>query len=179
MIGSRIDEASTRIHDDRASACAFCDTVLRTHFENQKLAMQAMVPKLDNVIPLWRALQARVPVKLAAVRNERHYKAMTAFMNELVDKIGDRQSHPLAGLLDVIAMFVRDYEESNVEMPKAPPSSVLCFLMKQRELRPIDLADLFGTSSNVREVLDSKREIEARQALALGQRFGVSPAVFL
>jgi HTH-type transcriptional regulator/antitoxin HigA len=56
---------------------------------------------------------------------------------------------------------------------------VLRLLMDQHELRQVDLAGLFGSQSNVSEVLNSKREINARQARALAKRFGVSPAVFI
>ena len=141
--------------------------------------MDAVVRKVDEVAPAWRELEARAPVKLTAIRGERHYKAMTEFMNELLEKIGDRESQPLAGLLDVVTMFVRDYEERHVEIPEAAPADVLRFLMDQRELRQVDLADLFGSQSNVSEVLNGKREINARQARALGKRFGVSPAAFI
>jgi hypothetical protein len=37
----------------------------------------------------------------------------------------------------------------------------------------------FGSQSNVSEVLNGKREINARQARSLAKRFGVSPAVFI
>jgi HTH-type transcriptional regulator / antitoxin HigA len=138
--------------------------------------MHAVVRKVDDI---WQELEARSPVKLEAIRNERHFKAMTAFMNELVDKIGDRESHPLMGLLDVVAMFVRDYEERNVEIPESSAADALRFMMDQHQLRQVDLAELFGSQSNVSEVLSGKREINARQARALGKRFGVSPVLFI
>jgi len=50
---------------------------------------------------------------------------------ELLDKIGDRENHPLMGLLDIVTIFVRDYEGRNVEMPDAEPSAVLRLLMEQ------------------------------------------------
>jgi HTH-type transcriptional regulator/antitoxin HigA len=53
------------------------------------------------------------------------------------------------------------------------------FLIEQHDLRQTDLAKIFGSQSNVSEILNGKREINARQARALGQRFGVSPAVFI
>jgi HTH-type transcriptional regulator/antitoxin HigA len=141
--------------------------------------VDAVVRKVDAVAPAWRELEARAPVKLATIRGERHYKAMTEFMNDLLDTVGDRESHPLAGLLEVVTLFVRDYEERHVEIPDASPADVLRFLMDQKELRQVDLADLFGSQSNVSEVLNGKREINARQARALGKRFGVSPAAFI
>jgi HTH-type transcriptional regulator/antitoxin HigA len=96
-----------------------------------------------------------------------------------VDRIGDQESHSLMGLLDIVTAFVHDYEERNVEIPDTSPSAVLRFLMDQHGLRQADLASEFGSQSNVSEVLNEKRDINARQARALAKRFGVSPAVFI
>jgi len=77
------------------------------------------------------ALETRSPVKLRAVENDRHYRGMVAFMNRLVDKIGDDENHPLMGLLDVVTFFIRDYEERHGDIPDAQPAAVLRFLMHQ------------------------------------------------
>jgi len=138
-----------------------------------------VIRDIESLAPAWREVEARAPVKLSAIESERHYLAMVKFMNILLDKIGDREAHPLMGLLDVVTIFVRDYEERNVPMPNAKPSAVLRFLMEQQDLRQTDLAIIFGSQSNVSEVLRGKRNINARQARALAKRFGVSPAVFI
>ncbi len=135
--------------------------------------------KVEELSPHWRALQARASVKLRTIESERHYRAMVAFMNELLDEIGDRSTHPLMGLLDVVTTLVREYEEQRVTMPEASPVDVLRFLMEQHDLRQSDLAEIFGSQSNVSEILGGKREINARQARALAKRFGVSPAAFI
>jgi HTH-type transcriptional regulator/antitoxin HigA len=140
---------------------------------------RAAVRNIDTLTPAWRELETRTPVKLRAIENERHYRAMVDFMNKLLDEIGDRESHPLIGLLDIVTAFVHDYEERNVEIPDAEPSQVLRFLMQQHELRQADLSEIFGSQSNVSEVLNGKRAINARQARELAKRFAVSPAVFI
>jgi HTH-type transcriptional regulator/antitoxin HigA len=139
----------------------------------------AAIRDVESIAPAWRELQSRSPVKLRAIDSERHYRAMVEFMNELLDEVGDRESHPLMGLLDVVTTFVNNYEESNVDIPDAKPAAVLRFLMEQHGLRQADLAALFGTQSNVSEILNGKREINVRQAKALAKRFGVSAAVFI
>lgn len=136
-------------------------------------------PDIERLAPAWRELEMRAPVKLRAVENERHYSAMIVFMNRLLDKIGDDENHPLMGLLDAVTFFVRDYEERHVDIPDVEPASALRFLMRQHELRQVDLVPIFGAQSNVSEVLSGKREINARQARALAERFGVSAAVFI
>ena len=139
----------------------------------------AAVLDIEVLTPTWRELERQTHVKLRGIESERHYRAMVSFMNDLLDKVGDRETHPLMGLLDVVTTFVHDYEERNVEIPDAAPAVVLGFLMEQNNLRQSDLAEDFGSQSNVSEVLSGKREINARQARALAQRFGVSPAVFI
>ena len=139
----------------------------------------AALRDIDSLAPAWRELATRAPVKLSTVQSERHYLAMVAFMNKLLDKIGDRENHPLMGLLDIVTIFIRDYEGRNGDIPDAKPSAVLRFLMQQHDLRQTDLATIFGSQSNVSEVLSGKREINARQARILAKRFGISPAVFI
>ena len=104
---------------------------------------------------------------------------MVFLMNALIDRVGDRESDVLTGLLDVVSALVSDCEEQNVEIPNASPTAGLQFLMERRKLRQIDLAEHFGTQSNVNEVLSGKREINARQARSLAARLGVSSAVFI
>jgi HTH-type transcriptional regulator / antitoxin HigA len=139
----------------------------------------AAIRDIEVLTPTWRELESQTHVKLRAIESERHYGAMVSFMNDLLDMVGDREMHPLMGLLDVVTVFVHDYEERNVEIPDAAPAVVLGFLMEQNNLRQRDLAEDFGSQSNVSEVLSGKREINARQARALAKRFGVSPAVFI
>jgi HTH-type transcriptional regulator / antitoxin HigA len=139
----------------------------------------AAIRDIEVLTPTWRELESQTHVKLRAIESERHYRAMISFMNDLLDMVGDRETHPLMGLLDVVTVFVHDYEERNVEIPDATPAVVLGFLMEQNNLRQSDLAEDFGSQSNVSEVLSGKREINARQARALAKRFGVSPAVFI
>lgn len=103
---------------------------------------------------------------------------MTDLLNELVDEIGDRESHALMGLLDIVSNFVRDYEERGMEFPDPEPHAVLRFFMDQHHLREADLVNIFGSDSNVRDVLNGKREIDASRARALAARFHVSAAVF-
>lgn len=139
----------------------------------------AAIRDIEVLTPTWRELESQTHVKLRAIESERHYRSMISFMNDLLDMVGDRETHPLMGLLDVVTAFVHDYEERNVEIPDATPAVVLGFLIEQNNLRQSDLAEDFGSQSNVSEVLGGKREINARQARALAKRFGVSPAVFI
>ena len=143
------------------------------------MASSASNDDLETLAPAWREFQSHAPVKLRTIENKRHYEAMVSLLDKLVDEIGEQESHPLMGLLDIVSFFIRDYEDRNVEMPDSEPHAALRFFMDQHNLRQADLAEIFGSQSNVSEVLNGKREINARQARALAARFHVSAAVFI
>jgi len=131
------------------------------------------------IAPAWRSFQNRTPVKFFPIKTRRHYRAMVNFLDELVDEIGDRESHALTGLLDTVSLFVQEYEERNTELSNFEPHAALRFFMEQHNLRQSDLSDIFGSHSNVRDVLNGKREIDTSQAKTLASRFHVSAAVFM
>lgn len=134
---------------------------------------------LTAITSAWRSFQNSTPVKICTIKSRRHYRAMASFLDELVDEIGDRESHALVGLLDTVSLLVHDYEERDSEFQNSEPRAALRFFMEQHSLRPADLANIFGSHSNVRDVLNGKREIDTSRARALASRFHVSAAVFM
>jgi len=133
---------------------------------------------LEALAPAWRSFQNRTPVKFCTIKTGSHYRTMVNLLNELVDEIGDRESHSMIGLLDIVSHFVHDYEERNIAFPNPEPHAVLRFFMEQHNLRQADLANILGSRSNVHDVLNGTRGINTSQAKALASRFHVSPAVF-
>ena len=133
---------------------------------------------LDNLATLWRELHKYAPA-LGTIRHERDYNRMNRFMNRLLAAVGDDEHHPLADLLDVVAMLISEYEQVQWEEKNADPREALRFLMEQHALSQSDLRDEVGTQGVVSEILAGTRTINARQAKALARRFDVSPAVFL
>lgn len=130
-----------------------------------------------KITTAWIQLQEHAGI--GVIRNEREYKRMVALLDKVIDEGGADESHPLAGLADVLGELVERYEESRVRVPQAEPREVLDYLMKENGLRQSDLADELGSQGVVSEILAGKRAINARQAKALAVRFGVSPAAFI
>jgi HTH-type transcriptional regulator/antitoxin HigA len=105
---------------------------------------------------------------------------MQSLMDDLLKQVGDDEDHPLTDLLDVVGLLIAQYDqESGPRIEAANPLDVLKFLMDQHGLKQSDLRKEIGTQGVVSEVLAGSRKINVRQAKALAQRFGVSPAVFL
>ena len=136
------------------------------------------VPDAAAVQAAWVTLERSVG-PLTAIRSKREYERKRKLMNALLDEIGGDERHPLAGLLDLLGELVAAYEAREATMPEAPPADVLRLLIESHGLSQADLAAELGGQPVVSAVLGGKRAINARQAKALGQRFGVSPAVFI
>ena len=131
------------------------------------------------IAPAWHAFQNVLPVKLGTIRNDADYERVVAFMNSLLDVVGDDEAHELAELLDLVGQLVEDYEATRHVIPDAAPHEVLRFLLDQHSLKQSDLASEIGGQSVVSDILSGKRAINARQAKALAARFGVSAVAFL
>ena len=131
------------------------------------------------IAPAWHAFQSVLPVKIGTIRNDADYERVVAFMNSLLDVVGDDETHELVDLLDLVGQLVEDYEGTRHVIPDAAPHDVLRFLLDQHGLMQSDLASEVGGQSVVSDILSGKRAINARQAKALAARFGVSAAAFL
>jgi len=100
-------------------------------------------------------------------------------MDELLDAGGADESDVLADLVALVGGFVAEYEERKGHvLPDAGGVEVLRFLMERDGLRQSDLPEI-GSQGVVSEILRGKRDLNARQIRALGERFRVSPATFL
>ena len=125
----------------------------------------------------WQAFQRSIGV--AAIHTPKEYERAVALINRLLDVVGEDESHPLAGLLDLVGELVSAYEAREHPLPDAAPGEVLRLLMEQNSLTQTDLRAELGGQPVVSAVLNGKRAINARQAKALAARFKVSPAAFL
>lgn len=112
------------------------------------------------------------------IRNEREYDSAIKRLNDLLDEIGDDESHPLYNLLDILGTLIHVYEEQHHIMPDCEGVEALQYLMEEHELKQTDLPEI-GSQGVVSEILSGKRQLNTRQIRALAKRFHVSPAVFI
>ena len=120
-------------------------------------------------------------VKIVAVdriRSDADYDRVTAFMEEVIAEIGGKKKHPLCGLMDILEMRLREYDEARHPMDDVSGVEMLRFLMDQHGLRQQDLPEL-GSQGVVSEILAGRRELNLRHIAALARRFKVPAQVFL
>jgi HTH-type transcriptional regulator/antitoxin HigA len=45
---------------------------------------------------------------------EENYKGLVAFLDSLIDEVGQNENHPLASLMEVIGVLIEKYEDQHV-----------------------------------------------------------------
>jgi HTH-type transcriptional regulator / antitoxin HigA len=46
--------------------------------------------------------------------SEAEYERLVSMLDELIDEVGEDESHPLASMMDVLSALVENYENANV-----------------------------------------------------------------
>jgi HTH-type transcriptional regulator / antitoxin HigA len=124
----------------------------------------------------YRRLRRFVP--LGVLRSEKDYRKAVAILDEIIDEIGQDESHLLADLAEALALFIHSYEETHAKVPATTGPEVLRSLMEGHGLKQSELPEI-GSQGVVSEILSGERELNIRQIRRLAKRFGVSPAVFI
>ncbi|SEM85752.1 HTH-type transcriptional regulator / antitoxin HigA [Pseudomonas sp. ok272] len=111
-------------------------------------------------------------------KNEADYDVLVKALDELLDLIGEDESHPLMSLVDILSDWIEAYDQHHRPMPQASGVDVLRYLMNEHGLTQSDLPGV-GAQSVVSEVLSGKRQLNLRQIRWLAERFGVSVETFI
>lgn len=48
------------------------------------------------------------------IKNETEYYRSIATLDNLIDEVGEDETHPLASLMDVLSALIENYENANV-----------------------------------------------------------------
>jgi HTH-type transcriptional regulator/antitoxin HigA len=124
----------------------------------------------------YRRIRQRVP--LGPLHTMTEYDRAVAVLDNILDEIGQQETHPLADLAETLALSIEAYENIHSAMPDASAPAILRSLMEEHDLAQSDLQEI-GSQGVVSEILAGKRDLNVRQIAQLAERFGVSPAVFM
>jgi HTH-type transcriptional regulator / antitoxin HigA len=47
-------------------------------------------------------------------QTERDYNELVSLLDNLIDEVGEDESHPLASLMDVVGVLIEHYEDKNI-----------------------------------------------------------------
>lgn len=115
---------------------------------------------------------------LATPQTAAEFDQLVEALDELLDTVGDQESHPLTGLVHRLGDLVSAYEQQHMPMPSADGRSALSVLMQLHGLGQRDLADI-APQSVISEIISGKRQLNIRHIKALAARFNVSADTFL
>lgn len=136
--------------------------------------MEASKIKINEIVKVWPLVSGFISVP----HTEDQYENAVRLLDELVDKIGEDENHPLASLMETLGTLIENYESQHFSETASEPIGVLNFLMAEHGLKQGDLSEI-GSQGVISEILNGKRELNVRQIKALSRRFNVSPSVFL
>lgn len=126
--------------------------------------MEKEWPKIKNIVS--------VP------HTQKQYNEMVAFLDMLIDQLGNDQNHPLASLMETLGTLIETYENQVFSTSKKDSKSILKYLMKEHGLKQKDMNEI-GSQGVVSEILSGKRNLNMRQIQTLALKFNVSPTVFI
>jgi len=132
--------------------------------------------EMDKIAKRYQALCELVPLKPIVRKAE--YEAAVEHLNRLLDAGGANQSHPLAGLVELLGEVIHSYEKRQAPMAEAEPGEVLRYLMDEQGLKQSDLAGI-ASQGTISDILAGRRGISKALAKKMAERFQVSAAVFL
>jgi HTH-type transcriptional regulator/antitoxin HigA len=115
---------------------------------------------------------------LSVPHTEDEYDNLAAFLDQLIDEVGNDESHPLAALMDTVGTLIEAYDKEHFPFSEGDPIDVLKYLMEKHNLAQSDMPEL-GSQGVVSEILSGKRNLNVRQIKLLSKRFHISPSTFL
>jgi HTH-type transcriptional regulator / antitoxin HigA len=124
----------------------------------------------------YQALLAQYQPRL--IRTEAENERALAIVEELMHR-SDRSPEE-EELYQLLIVLIEKFEQEEYAPGSgASPSSLLLFLMEQRQLEAADLVGVLGAVEQVTEIMDGDRAINPMQARLLGSFFRVDPELFV
>ena len=111
------------------------------------------------VLDTWSHLPQEVRDVTAPIETEAQYREALRLFEVVWDQVGETPDHPLGSLFVLLQGCITVYEGRTYPVPAAPPERVLAFLMEQRDMTQMQLAEVLGINqANVSRLLNGKSQ---------------------
>jgi len=95
------------------------------------------------------------------ISNEHDYKIAKKHLDKLLEVVMDKREENVTqetlGEIKLYSLIISDYEDALYPIKAPDPVSAIKFAMEQYHLRPIDMAEYFGSPSRYYDVLNGKK----------------------
>ncbi|HIE00992.1 MAG TPA: transcriptional regulator [Thiotrichaceae bacterium] len=132
-----------------------------------------MTHLLENTINYWPFV-AQV---LSIPQTKADYQRTVTLLDELLNLVGDDESHNLINLIDTLSLLVESYENKHYPITEVSAKEVLQSIMQEHGLQENDFPEI-GDQHQVLCILNGEQELNTQQISALSTRFKVSHKVF-
>jgi HTH-type transcriptional regulator / antitoxin HigA len=112
------------------------------------------------------------------IHSKREYQRLLQIAKVLMERPEADISREEGRLLEMLSILVEEYEGRIHPLPKSAPHKMLNHILQEKGLKPADLTDILP-KSRVSEILNGKRSISKRQAVALAEFLRVPVEAFL
>jgi HTH-type transcriptional regulator / antitoxin HigA len=126
-------------------------------------------------LKVYSQLVAEVTPKV--IETEDEYEQFLAVAERLTFK--QEQTPEESALYDLVTMLVETYEAQHYPLDRSSPVEVLEHIIESSGIDRSHLAEIFGSGETLDRVLAGRELINTTQAQALGERFKLSPQIFL
>jgi HTH-type transcriptional regulator / antitoxin HigA len=126
-------------------------------------------------LKVYGQLVAEVTPKV--IETDAEYEQFLAVAERLTFK--QDQTPEESALYDLVTMLVETYEAEHYAIEVSSPTEVLLHIIESGGIELADLAEIFGSSEVLAQVLAGQELISTKQAQALADRFKLSPQIFL
>jgi len=176
---ARINEFAKKYPETKSALEAWYKLIKNNHYESFN-QLRLTFPSADLVgkCVVFNIGGNKVRYVLSVPHSDTEYQRMVVLLDELLNKVDDDETHPLAGLLETLSTLIEVYEEEHHKVADAPASEVLRFLMEEHGLTANELPEI-GTQEEVLNTLSGHHPLNRDKIQNLSRRFHVSPTVFL
>ncbi len=126
-------------------------------------------------LKVYSQLVAEVTPKV--IETEDEYEQFLAVAERLTFK--QTQTPEESALYDLVTMLVETYESQHYPIEQSSPVEILLHIIESSGIDLADLAEIFGSSDTLNQVLSGQKPIDKSQAQALGDKFKLSPQIFV
>lgn len=90
---------------------------------------------------------------LSVPHTEVEYDNLSAFLDQLIDDVGNDESHPLTALMNTVGTLIEAYDEEHFPFSEGNPLDVLKCLVKKHHLTQSDLPKLRQSGSCIQNLI--------------------------
>ncbi len=93
--------------------------------------MKTFNTEINEIVKVWPLVSRFVTV----LHTEEQYENAVKMLDELIEKIGEDENHPLASLMEILGTSIENYENQHFPETASDPVGALKYLMDEHGIK--------------------------------------------